>query len=267
MLIVRVQGINGLGKTKGCEKAGNAVLRALNEIYSNEREIPIDAKILDLEEVHLDNSDLRLTSELIYKNSSEIFLEKPKTVFIGGDHSISYPITKSFFEYCKKAGKEPFLVVFDAHPDCMEPDKNFPTNEEWLRALIQLGFPQENIFLIGVRNPDPSETVFLKKHRIKVMSMNQLLENLEDSCDMIMEFSKNKELYISIDIDVVDPAFAPGTGYKEPGGLTSRQFLYLIQRLNKVKNLKAIDVVEINPEKDIGDLTVKLGAKILAELL
>jgi agmatinase len=70
-----------------------------------------------------------------------------------------------------------------------------------------------------------------------------------------------------LDIDVVDPAFAIATGYKEPGGLTSREFIYIIQRLNKIKNLKAIDLVEINPEKDVNGLTVKLGAKILSELI
>jgi len=82
-----------------------------------------------------------------------------------------------------------------------------------------------------------------------------------------MELSKGKELYVSIDIDVIDPAFAPGTGYCEPGGLSTRDFLYLIQRINKLKNLKAIDLVEINPDKDKENMTVKLGAKILSELI
>ena len=99
--------------------------------------------------------------------------------------------------------------------------------------------------------------------------MNQMLSDLQDSCDIIMEFSHGKELYVSVDIDVIDPAFAPSTGYKEPGGLTSRQFIYLIQRINKMRNLRAVDIVEINSEKDkqFNDITVKLGAKILAELL
>jgi len=268
MLIVKIPGINGLGETKGCEKAVNAILESLKEIYSNERGVPIDSRLLDLEEIHLDNSDLEMSNGLIYKNSLEFFEEKPKTIFLGGDHSISFSTTRAFLEYCKKSEKEPCLIVFDAHPDCMDSaDSKLPTHEEWLRGLVESGFPVENIFLIGVRNSDPLETVFLKKHRIKVMNMNQILENLEDSCDTIMEFSKDKELYISIDIDVIDPAFAPGTGYKEPGGLTTRQFLYLIQRLNLVKNLRAVDIVEINPDKDIKDLTVKLGAKILAELI
>ena len=82
-----------------------------------------------------------------------------------------------------------------------------------------------------------------------------------------MEFANGKELYVSVDIDVIDPAFAPATGYPEPGGLSSREFIYLIQRINKMKNLRGIDIVEINPEKDENNLTIKLGAKILSELI
>ena len=111
--------------------------------------------------------------------------------------------------------------------------------------------------------------LLLKKHNIKMMSMNQLFENIEDSCDILMEFSKDKELYISININFVDPTFAPSTAYPETGGLTSRQFLYIIQRMNKIKNLKAVDIVEINEKEDKvrGNATVKLGAKIISELI
>ena len=99
--------------------------------------------------------------------------------------------------------------------------------------------------------------------------MNQFTEDLQETCDFIMEFSNKKELYLSVDIDVIDPAFAPSTGCKEPGGFTSREFLYLIQRINKIKNLKAVDIVEINEkmDKENNNLTTKLGAKILSELL
>lgn len=268
MFVVKVPGINGLGKTKGCEKAGNALLKSLNEIYSNEEGKPINTKLLDLEEIHLDNSNLEITNKLIYKNSLEIFQEKPRTIFIGGDHSISYSLTKSFLDYCKQQRKKPYLIVFDAHPDCMEPaHKNYPTHEDWLRSLIESGFPTENILLVGIRNSDQNELIFLKEKRIKMISMNQLLDDLQGTCDSITEFSNGNELYVSLDIDAIDPAFAPGTGYIEPGGLTSRQFIYLIQRINRIKNLKAIDLVEINPDKDVGNITVKLGAKILSELI
>ncbi|GAH74748.1 unnamed protein product, partial [marine sediment metagenome] len=102
MFIVKIPGINGLGETKGCEKAGNAMVEALKEIYSNERGAPIDTKLLDLEEIHLDNSNLEMSNNLIYKNSLEVFEEKPKTIFLGGDHSISFSTTRAFLEYCKK---------------------------------------------------------------------------------------------------------------------------------------------------------------------
>ena len=65
----------------------------------------------------------------------------------------------------------------------------------------------------------------------------------------------------------MDPVFAPGTSYSEPGGLTSREMIYLVQRINKVKSLKAVDIVEVNPDGKGGELTVKLGAKILSEFL
>jgi len=266
MFIVKVPAINGLGKTKGCEKAPNAVLEALKEIHSNESGKPIDSRLLDLEEIHLDNSNVELSNNLIYKNSFKMFETQPKTIFIGGDHSISYPLTRGFFDSCQNSGKEPCLIVFDAHADCMKPMRE-PTHEEWLRKLIEDGFPAQNILLVGVRNLWKDETIFLNENKIKIINMNQLTENLQDMCDIIMEFSNGKDLYVSIDIDVIDPVFAPGTGYQEPGGLTSRQFLYLIQRINKIKNLRGIDIVEINPVKDENNKTIKLGAKILAELI
>src|SRR5271169_6761196 len=111
MFVVKVPGLNGLGITKGCEKAGNAILKSLNEIYSNEENKPINTKLLDLEEIHLDNSNLEITNKLIYKNSLEIFQKKSRTIFIGGDHSITYSLTKSFFEYTKKEKKKPYLII------------------------------------------------------------------------------------------------------------------------------------------------------------
>ena len=95
-----------------------------------------------------------------------------------------------------------------------------------LRKLIEEGFPKENILLVGLRNVWKDEIKFLKENRIKTLSMTNLTEDLRDMCDTIMEFSNGKELYVSIDIDFIDPLFAPATGYPEPGGL-SKQTIYL----------------------------------------
>jgi len=88
VFIVKIPGINGLGKTNGCEKAGNVILNSLKEINSNEQGKIIDCKKLDLEEIHLNNLNIEEANELIYKNCLEIFKTKPKTIFLGGDHSI-----------------------------------------------------------------------------------------------------------------------------------------------------------------------------------
>lgn len=268
MFVVKVPGINGLGKTIGCERAGNALLNLLKEIYSNEAGKPIDVDLLDLEEIHLDNKNLKLTNKLIYENCLEIFETKSKTIFLGGDGSISYSINRAFLDACVNSRREPCLIIFDAHADCTKStNEEFPNNREWIRRLVEKGFPSNNILLIGARNMQKDEIDFLKKNNIRNVSMNQILEDIDDTCDIIMEFSDGKDLYVSIDISVIDSAFAPSTRYSEPGGLTSRQFLYMIQRINKIKNLKGLDIVEINEKADKNKITIKLGAKILAELL
>ncbi len=263
MQIIRVKGINGLGKTQGCEKAPVEILKSLDDIYTNEKGKIIDKKLLDLEEIHVDNNDIKEASELIYKSAKQAFSEQDKVLFVGGDHFISYSLVKAF----KECFENPFLIVFDAHADCMKPLRE-PTHEEWLRKIIEEGFPVENIILVTTRNLWPDERAFLAEKKIKIISMQQIQENRQDVCDLLMERAKEAgAFYISLDIDAVDPAYAPGTGYPEPGGLTSREMIYFLQRLKLLKNFKAADIVEINPDKDISNRTVKLGAKLLAEMV
>lgn len=269
MHVVKVPGINALGKTKGCENSGEDILKEMRNIFTNESGRIVDVDMLDLEEIHVDNMNLELTNRLIYENAIKCFETKPKIVFLGGDHSVSYPLIRAFKDYCKNSEKEPCLIVFDAHPDCMPPTDEFPTHGEWLRKLIESGFPKENVLLVGLRNSEIRERTFLREKNIRTISIDQITEDLHETTDAIMEFSNNKELYVSIDIDFIDPAFAPATGYKEPAGLSSRDFIYILKRLNKIKNFKAADIVEINSEEDkkFGNITTKLGAKILSELM
>jgi len=273
-IILKVPGINGLGKTNGCEKAPDEILKSLEEIYSNGQGKILDRNSLEIRDIPIDNSDVEKSNEEIYSNALKIFDNEEKAIFLGGDHSVSYPLTRAFFDSCKKEKKEPFLIVFDAHPDCMEAagskeGREVPTHEDWLRSLIESGFLSENVLLVGVRNKDKHEADFLKENKINVVPMDSFVEDFESTCDFITEFSdsENGDLYVSLDIDAADPAFAPATGYCEPGGLSSKEFLYIVQRINKIKNLKALDIVEINPEKDADGRTVKLGARVLSELI
>ena len=124
------------------------------------------------------------------------------------------------------------------------------------------------VIIVGLRNWHSNEYNFLKDKKVKYFTMKEVFERgVREICDSVMFVAKQwPSLYLSIDIDAVDPAFAPGTGHKSPGGLTSRELLYFVQRLMNLHNLKMFDIVEINPAKDVNNLTVKLGAKIIREL-
>lgn len=263
MEIIRVRLINSNGRTKGCENAPVAVLKALKEIGSNEKGEIIEFEKLNLEEIHVDLNNIEEADYLIFKNSREIFEKNFFSIFIGGDHSISYPILRAF----NKIEKNPLLIIFDAHADCCEGGR-IPNHEQWLWKLIEEGFNPGNVILISTRNMWKEEIEFLNKNKILVIRMDLLSEDLEGICDLIMERARNASgFYVSLDIDAVDPGFAPGTGYLEPGGLSSRELIYFIKRLKLLENFRGADVVEINPSLDVNGMSVKLGAKIISEMI
>ena len=241
MKIVKIPYSEGTDLNKGTEKAPDEIIKQLNEIWSNEN--------------FQDNK-----YKVIHSNLNEL---KDGDIFLGGDHGISYYVFKKFF-LNKNAG----ILAFDAHPDLFQHfDK--PMQTDWLYFLIKENIIKpENVILVGIRNSDMKEISFLKDYKIRYFSMRSLFNNLQDSCDSIMELARNfSDLYVSIDIDILDPAFAPGTGYIEPGGLSSRELIYLIQRIKLLKNIRKYDLVEVNPEKDINLITCKTAAKIIKELL
>lgn len=256
MRVVKVPGLNGLERTRGCEKAPDSILASLDDVWSSENMKPINRKLLNVEEIKIDNGNIEENLSEIERKAGKILKEDGKVIFLGGDHSISYPILKNF---------QGFLIVFDAHLDCMEPMKE-PSHEEWLRALIEQGFNPRDVVILGVRNIWQSEMEFARKNNIRFFHMKNM-EDKESICDAIMELAQGKELYVSIDIDVLDPSYAPGTGFIEPGGMTSRELLYYVQRLALLRNLKGVDIVEVNPSKDASGRTAKIAAKILAEFL
>lgn len=247
MQIIKVPGVNGSDKSIRMRNAGNAVISELG-----------NSSLLDLEEIHVDNRNLGEQEQLIFDNAKNALENKEKVIFLGGDHSISYSVGRAF----QQVFPDCFLIVFDAHADCMPAGKN-PTNKQWLRSLVESGWKSGDIILLGLRKIENEERQFLEKNKIRSYEMRNI-DNKEDICDLIMEASQGKNLYLSIDIDVVDPAFAPGTLELEPGGFSSSEILYFARRLARMKNLKAVDIVEVFEDDR---LTVKLASRILQEFL
>jgi len=253
MKIVKVKSSQGcLGKNKGCEKAPDEIVKELENFYLNEKGFRKDFESIDCEVVE---NNIEETNQNIMNIEGDVFL--------GGDHSITYA---SFIGFAKKF-TNPGLIIFDAHPDC-ENNFNPPSHEDFVKVLIEDGFlKKENLIIVGVRNWHKKEFYYLKENKIKYFVMKNM-KDMEDVCDSVMELSNNFDgLYLSIDIDCVDPAFAPGTGFIEPGGMSSRDLIYFVQRLKLLRNLKRADIVEVNPDKDVNGMTVRLAAKVLGELL
>lgn len=221
----------------------------------------------DINFIKIENDFSKEVSRLFFELGSDEKGKSEKVVFLGRDHSLTYKTTKAFLKYCNKNDEEPMLLIFDAHPDCKLEEKVGEVDRfNWLRCLIKDGFPTERIILVGLRALDVEEKSFLEENNIRRYNMGDL-NDYQEMCDILMELSNKFWLYISVDIDVVDAAFVPGTIKPEVGGLTSRQLIYFLQRLNILKNLKAIDLMEVDPEKDINLISVKLASKILGEIL
>jgi len=258
MDIIKIRSSQGsLGKNLGCEKAPDLVIEKFNEMFLNENYFSSEVNVYG---VKIYDSNIEKTNESILNEAKKF----DKAIFLGGDHSITYNIFKAFSYKFRNTG----LLIFDAHPDC-EVYTDIVAHEDFVRKLIDDELlEKENVILAGLRSFSENEIRFLKDNKIKFFSMKDIFNDLQSVCDDIMEICIGFDgLYLSIDIDVVDPAYAPGTGYPEVGGLSSRELIYFIQRLKLLKNLKFIDIVEINPDKDINNMTIMLGAKILKELI
>ena len=258
MNIIKVKSSQGsLGKNNGCELAPDLLIKYLDEMNLNES---FTQNYVNVDEVKIVEGNIDETQSNIFNfamNFSESF-------FLGGDHSITYSTFKAFSHKYKNPG----ILIFDAHPDC-EVYTDIASHEDFVRKLIDEEIlKKENIIIVGIRSCSQNETKFLKENKIKLYNMKDIYNDLQSVCDELMELCREFDgLYLSIDIDVVDPSFAPGTGYPEVGGLSSRDLIYFIQRIRMLKNLRFIDLVEINPQKDINDITLRLGAKIISELV
>jgi len=251
MIITKIPtSLGSLNKNKGCEKAPDEIIKELKNIEVNE----------SLKEIRYQISEVKVSSDLDETNRN---IENAEgDIFIGGDHSITYPLFKSL------KSKNKGLIIFDAHVDLDNYTKT-PTHEDFLRKLIDENhLNPKNLVIIGTRRYWKNELKYIKEKNIRLITTKQLFENeIQYLCDIVMEnFRQFEELYLSIDIDALDPSIAPGTHYIEPNGLQLNQLLYFIRRLKLLKNLKKIDLVEVNPDIE-NKTTIKTAAKIISELL
>lgn len=256
-----------LEKNKGCELAGNSIKK---EFLKNEA-----GHEFEFSEIIIPKNDFDESHKEIFRQGLKNLRKTKQTVFIGGDHSITFQLFQAFrkkFSETKgnKKNKNIGLVIFDAHLDCYEYFKPV-SHEDFLRVLIEdKKVNPENVMIIGVRKKYKKEIAFMKKlgkkkpEIISAVKIKNEKNKLKKINEKIQEFTaKLDHIYISIDIDAFDPKIAPGTGYLERNGLSYKEFETIYASIAETKKIRAIDLVEINPLKDRKNKTVKLGKKII----
>lgn len=187
---------------------------------------------------------------------------KPALLFLGGDHFITYPC----FSLVAKMHRQPLaLLYFDSHPDLYEQYDGNPNSHATVvsRILDRKELSSGSVCYVGIRASTAKQ-----QDRIRAFGLTEFTTHDVNSqgCDTIgakvKSLLKNQPVYLSIDLDCLDPAFAPGVGNPQPGGLSTRQ---LIEILHAIEGLKvvAFDIVEYCPRFDSNSRTTAFTAAIL----
>jgi agmatinase len=219
--------------------------RDLNEIY-----------FFDAGDVSLPFGNLDESLRLIEQAASQLVLDGKKPIFLGGEHLVSYPLIKAL------ANHYPDLVVlhFDAHAD-LRPDYlgQRLSHATVMRRVSEI-VKGINIYQFGIRSGTREEFAFARENTN--LYPVEVLEPLKK----ILPLISGRPIYLTLDIDVVDPAYAPGTGTPEPGGCSSREIMAALHQLQG-QNIVGMDLVEVSPGNDLNDLTSVLGAKLIREAM
>jgi len=173
-------------------------------------------------------------------------------ISLGGDHSITHPIVRAF----ARKYKDLSILHFDAHPDIYDSYQGNRNSHASPFARIMEEKLAKRLVQVGIRTFTADQREQVRKFGVESIEMRNLIGNLQ------LEF--DGPVYISFDVDALDPAFAPGVSHREPGGLSTRQAIDLIQRL-KGKVVGA-DIVEFNPRMDPLHVTGTVCAKLFKEI-
>jgi agmatinase len=194
----------------------------------------------------------------------ELELERRKMIFMGGDHSISYPLAKLLFE----RGDLTSVIVIDAHADFRDAYRsNRYSNACVTRRIAELvGF--EHVVEIGIRSASEEEYRALQD-RVRVYDAAVLKQKgLHKLVQELGTEGEAEKTYLSIDIDVLDPGIAPGVEHPEPAGLGLAELLALVRVIAEQRDIVASDVVEANPRMDgMNGITSLHAARVIFELL
>ncbi len=242
------------GAAKGPDALREAsTSKAINSCTETGWDLGKDAVLVDKGNIPVEGLGFRDVFLRTETAVDEILRDQGFPAVMGGDHSITYPVIKAFLKHYSSLD----ILHFDAHPDMYESFQGdrFSHACPFARILEEGGI--QRLVQIGLRAVTRPQKELAEKHKVEMIPMKDILNMPR------LEFSS--PLYISFDLDALDPAFAPGVSHHEPGGLTTRQVLQILH--NVKAEIIGMDCVELNPDRDLTGITAAAGVKVMMEAM
>lgn len=213
----------------------------------------LDIKVMDAGDIELPFGDVERSLGMIYQQAKQILEDGKMPVMIGGEHLVTLPQFKAVLEKYPDV----HIIHFDAHADLrMDYLGQQLSHACVMRRCYEL-VGENRIFQFGIRSGERSEFEVkgVYTHKFDLATFPQIVEELKD-----------KPVYFTLDLDVLDPSVFPGTGTPEAGGVTFKELLEAVMHLQKL-NVVAFDVNELAPNYDHSGVSTAVACKILREIL
>jgi agmatinase len=226
--------------------------------------------IVDYGDIEVRSSDLARSHALLRRRVTEILTAGAIPIVLGGDHSLSTPVLAALAD---RHGIDGFSVVhFDTHADTGNHEGEAPHGVPFHHAVVDGHLDGRNIVQIGLRGawPFPEDFQWMREAGFRWHTAGEIVERgIAPVVNDAIEHARSRapRTYLTVDIDVLDPAFAPGTGTAEPGGLTTRELLWAVRTVASRLDLCAMDIVEVSPPFDPVGITALAGQRVVLETL
>jgi len=243
----------------GTRFAGNAIrVDSFGvEWYSPYRDADLkDFKTVDTGDLDLPIGAVEDALDIVYEATKTVINDGKKPMVIGGEHLITYPVLKALHEKYNDL----HVIHLDAHTDLREEFFGRELSHATFMRQAHKFLGDHKIFQFGIRSGDKHEFEWAKKH------IHQQKFDFE-GLDKIVDQIKDKPVYITIDLDVLDPAVFPGTGTPEPGGMQYKDLLWAFDQFEKLNHIVGADIVELSPYLDPSGASNAVAAKSLRELI
>lgn len=211
--------------------------------------------IHDMGDLELPFGEKKISLGLIRNGLGKVLSEKKFPILLGGDHLITLPIMEEMLTIYPHL----HLIQIDAHTDLREDYLGEPLSHSTVMRKVLDHLGEGKLFQIGVRSGTEEEFKLARK-------MKSII-SLEPGClSAMLKHLRNQPVYITLDLDVIDPGLLPGVGTPEPGGLTFPEFIFLLKRLQAL-HVVGFDIVELTPDYDPTQISPVTASVILREMV